>query len=133
MFQKILKDFFISSGQNLFFDIYFYLEIFTMSKNNIISCQSCPGTRGDPRPWKLRNWPLLLHHEAMHCLVYVSKFPVPTIPSSKCTILPFQNWKNILILIILKKGIEIEKMHFFNKLFESHWCKHALDFWNYEV
>jgi hypothetical protein len=56
----------------------------------------------------------------MHCLVYVSKFPVPTIPSSKCTILPSQNWKNILILIILKKGVEIEKMHFFNKLFESH-------------
>jgi hypothetical protein len=50
IFQKILKDFLISIGKKLFFDIYFYLEIFTMSKNNIISCQSCPGTRGDPRP-----------------------------------------------------------------------------------
>jgi hypothetical protein len=24
-------------------------------------------------------------------------------------------------------------MHFYNEMFESHWFKHAFDFWNYEV
>jgi hypothetical protein len=50
IFQKILKDFKIFLGKKLFFDIYFDLEVFTMSKNNIISCQSYPSTRGNPRP-----------------------------------------------------------------------------------
>jgi hypothetical protein len=29
----------------------------------------------------------------------------------------FSKLKNILILIIFKKGVEIEKMHFYNKVF----------------
>jgi hypothetical protein len=32
----------------------------------------------------------------------------------------FSKLKNALILIIFEKGVEIEKMHFYNKMFEIH-------------
>ncbi len=115
----MLKDFLYFHW--IFFYIYFYLEIFTMSKNNIINCQICPSIRGDPRPWELCNWPLFLHHEAVHCLVYVSKFPIPTIPSSKCTILPSQNWFFYNIDKFLKRSWNWKKCIFTTK------CLKAID------